>query len=170
MIDLRIASYKDLPIIQLIAEQTWPDTYGDFISGVQLRYMLDKMYAQEELLEQIEHGHTFILAEEAEKPLGFAAFSSLPEKAYTFKLHKLYVLPGMHGKGIGKKLLEEVKKQVAAAQGTSLLLNVNRQNKALEFYQSQGFQIKETVDIEIGNGFFMNDYIMEYVFPPTVPV
>ena len=39
-------------------------------------------------------------------------------------------------------------------------LNVNRYNQAILFYQVQGFKIKEAVDISIGNGFFMNDYIM----------
>jgi hypothetical protein len=38
---------------------------------------------------------------------------------------------------------------------------VNRYNKAKDFYEKAGFKIIETVDIEIGNGFYMNDYVME---------
>jgi len=38
---------------------------------------------------------------------------------------------------------------------------VNRYNKAKDFYEKAGFIIKETADIEIGGGFFMNDYVME---------
>jgi ribosomal protein S18 acetylase RimI-like enzyme len=57
--------------------------------------------------------------------------------------------------------MNEVVDQIRDAGGKSLLLNVNRSNKALDFYEKAGFTIKETVDIEIGNGFFMNDYIME---------
>jgi ribosomal protein S18 acetylase RimI-like enzyme len=39
-------------------------------------------------------------------------------------------------------------------------LNVNRNNKALGFYQKFGFVILREEDIDIGNGYFMNDYIM----------
>jgi predicted lactoylglutathione lyase len=40
-------------------------------------------------------------------------------------------------------------------------LNVNRFNKAIQFYRKIGFEITDTVDIAIGNGYFMEDYIME---------
>ena len=40
-------------------------------------------------------------------------------------------------------------------------LNVNRYNKALYFYEKHGFTIAQEVDIEIGEGYFMNDYIMK---------
>ena len=42
-----------------------------------------------------------------------------------------------------------------------LSLNVNRQNQAAHFYQKAGFSITATEDIDIGNGYYMNDYIME---------
>jgi hypothetical protein len=37
---------------------------------------------------------------------------------------------------------------------------VNRGNKFLDFYLSNGFQIKEEKDFDIGGGYFMNDYIL----------
>jgi hypothetical protein len=39
-------------------------------------------------------------------------------------------------------------------------LTVNRNNKFLNFYLSNGFQIKEEKDFDIGGGYFMNDYIL----------
>lgn len=46
---------------------------------------------------------------------------------------------------------------------TVLELNVNRQNKARIFYEKFGFVIVEEKDIPIGNGYFMNDYVMQKV-------
>ena len=39
-------------------------------------------------------------------------------------------------------------------------LNVNRQNKALTFYEKMGMTKVDEGDFPIGNGFYMNDYIM----------
>lgn len=34
-------------------------------------------------------------------------------------------------------------------------------NRARGFYERLGFNVTETVDIPIGEGYFMNDYVME---------
>jgi ribosomal protein S18 acetylase RimI-like enzyme len=44
---------------------------------------------------------------------------------------------------------------------TSLLLNVNRNNPTKGFYEKLGFTVIKEEDIDIGNGYFMNDYVME---------
>lgn len=161
MIYLRKAKEEDLTIISTLAEQTWPSAYGDIISQDQIAFMLEKMYNKGELLEQMLHGHHFIIASELKEDIGFAGFSVIDSDKHTFKLHKLYVLPKMHGKGVGKILMNEIVSQVTAQGGRFLQLNVNRANKAKDFYEKAGFKIKETVDLDIGNGFYMNDYVME---------
>jgi GNAT superfamily N-acetyltransferase len=75
-------------------------------------------------------------------------------------LHKIYVLPQEQGKNLGKDLLEFVIQKVQKAGAQELQLNVNRYNKAVHFYQKQGFTIISKEDIDIGNGYFMNDYVM----------
>lgn len=161
MIYLRKAKEEDLPVIRALAEQTWPTAYGDIISQEQIDFMLEKMYNKGVLVEQMRQGHVFLIASELKDDIGFAGFSVVNHETHTFKLHKLYVLPRIHGKGIGKILMNEVVSQVKAQGGRFLQLNVNRANKAKHFYERAGFKIKETVDLDIGNGFFMNDYVME---------
>lgn len=161
MIFLRKAKAEEIAIISDLAEQIWPQTYSAYISEEQLRFMLDKMYNKGELLSQLQNGHTFIIASENGKDVGFAGFSIIDPRKKTYKLHKLYVLPEMHGKGVGKILINEVVNLALHEGGKSLQLNVNRNNNAKDFYLKAGFNIKETVDLDIGNGFFMNDYIME---------
>lgn len=161
MILLRKAKEEDMPIISNLAELIWPQTYSEYINEEQLRYMLDLMYNQGELISQLQQGYTFLIAEDCLKDVGFACSSLIDPETKTYKLHKLYVLPEMHGKGVGKILINEIKNLAERNGGKFLQLNVNRNNKAKDFYLKGGFKIKETVDVNIGNGFFMNDYVME---------
>lgn len=163
MILLRKGKEEDIPVIQEIAEKTWPEAYGSLISVEQIDYMLKKMYNKGELLSQFQQGYTFLMAEQGGKDLGFAVFSILDSTLRIYKLHKLYVLPETHGKGVGKLLINEVLNLAKRAGGVSLELNVNRANKAAAFYERAGFTVKETVDLDIGNGFLMNDYVMQKV-------
>ncbi|WP_293784258.1 GNAT family N-acetyltransferase [uncultured Pedobacter sp.] len=164
MITLRKAKEDDIAIIRDIAAATWPSTYLDIIGQAQIDYMLDKMYSKGELLKQLMEGHIFLIAEEGENQVGFAGYSIIDHEKRIYKLHKLYVLPSAHGKGIGKILINEVVNQVKNAGGSALQLNVNKHNKAKDFYLKGGFTIKESVKLDIGEGYFMDDYIMEYRF------
>jgi ribosomal protein S18 acetylase RimI-like enzyme len=164
MITLRKAKEDDIEIIRDIAVATWPSTYLDIIGQAQIDYMLDKMYNKGELLKQFMEGHIFLIAEEGENQFGFAGYSIIGHDARIYKLHKLYVLPSAHGKGVGKILINEVFNQVKDAGGSALQLNVNKHNKAKDFYLKGGFTIKESVKLDIGEGYIMDDYIMEYKF------
>lgn len=164
MITLRKAKEDDIEIIMDIAAATWPSTYLDIIGQAQIDYMLDKMYNKGELLKQFMEGHIFLIAEEGENQFGFAGYSIIGHDARIYKLHKLYVLPSAHGKGVGKILINEVFNQVKDAGGSALQLNVNKHNKAKDFYLKGGFTIKESVKLAIGEGYFMDDYVMEYKF------
>jgi GNAT superfamily N-acetyltransferase len=161
MILLRKATEQDIQVIQHIAEITWEPTYVPLIGRKQVDYMLGAMYSRLALLEQLQAGDQFLIAEMGSKDVAFVSYGPIPAQPGAFKLHKLYVLPDAHGKGIGKFLINEVVNKVRLAGGHSLALNVNRANKAKDFYERAGFKIKETVDLDIGNGFFMNDYVME---------
>jgi diamine N-acetyltransferase len=54
-----------------------------------------------------------------------------------------------------------VEEEVRILGATRLRLNVNRFNKAVGFYENFGFRVIGQEDIDIGQGYFMNDYIME---------
>lgn len=165
MILLKKATETDLPTIREIAKVTWGPTYTHIIGQEQVDYMLNQMYNLPALQEQLAQGHQFFIARQGSKDVGFAAYSR--DEGDAFHLHKLYVLPEAHGQGVGKFLMNEVVNKVRAEGGKYLRLNVNRYNKAKDFYESAGFKIKESVDNEIGNGFYMNDYIMEKTIEPA---
>jgi GNAT superfamily N-acetyltransferase len=161
MITLRKAKEEDLEVIQRIGTATYWPTYGNIIGREQVDYMLNRFYSIAALRDQLIEGHVFLIAQEEDNDVAFAAYSIFNQGSLTVKLHKLYVLPEAHGKGLGKFLMNEVRDKALELNAASLQLNVNRYNRAKDFYEKIGFVVKETVDIEIGNGFFMNDYVME---------
>jgi GNAT superfamily N-acetyltransferase len=77
------------------------------------------------------------------------------------RLHKLYVIPTAQGKGAGKFLLIEVERLAKENQSKVISLNVNRFNSAYDFYLKNGYRKTQEIDISIGEGFLMEDYVME---------
>jgi ribosomal protein S18 acetylase RimI-like enzyme len=158
---VRPAEKTDLPVIRELAEKIWPPTYAHILDAGQMAYMMTQMYSPDSLLRQItEYHHRFLILEYGSIPSGFASYAIYPEEAKG-KLQKIYVDPSLQGKGLGKLLLDEVVLQVKGADCRLLQLNVNRRNRARTFYESQGFFVVKEEDIDIGNGYFMNDFVME---------
>ena len=153
------AGAESVPVIKNLSNIIWPLTYSEIITTQQVDYMMDLMYSNAALKKQMEKGDQFIIAYSEEMPVAFASYSAKESNPAIYHLHKIYILPNQQGKGIGKGLINYIKQDITPA--TTLQLNVNRNNKALQFYQKLGFKIIAEQDSSIGNGFYMNDYIME---------
>lgn len=157
----RPATQVDIETIQGLAYTIWPHAYGSLLTGEQIEYMLNMFYSKTSLMQQMESdGHLFIIAGLDGEPVGFASYGTASDPG-RYKLHKLYVLQDLHGKGVGRLLLNEVMGHLAILKATSLILNVNRHNPARHFYHKLGFEIIREEVNDIGNGFVMDDYVME---------
>lgn len=159
MLQIRNATINDIEVIRSLSFRIWPQTYSDILSQEQIDYMLELMYSKEALETQMREGHSFYLLYSDQEPVGFASVNEL--SAGVFKLQKIYVLPQEQGKGSGKFLLQAIVDKLKKVNAKVLQLNVNRNNRAQSFYKKLGFSIVKSEDIEIGKGFFMNDYVME---------
>ena len=157
--NIRKANPADASLIRDMAHEIWPQTYSRILSNEQLEYMLDLFYSEQSLKNEMEQGVEFILVYDGPQPAGFASFSKVQPEV--FKLHKIYVLPSQQGKGTGRLIIEKVIKTTKQKGATALHLNVNRHNNAKMFYEKLGFTVIQEEDIDIGNGYFMNDYVME---------
>jgi len=162
MITISEANIGDIKQIQNIVHITWPITYGEILSKEQLDYMLDLFYSDKALIDQYnKKEQLFYMIYEDEANLGFIGIEHNYSGKTATKIHKIYLLPETQGKGIGKKVIDEIGKLALDNNSTALILNVNRFNSALGFYKKIGFEVVEEVDIEIGNGYLMEDYMME---------
>ena len=157
MIEIKSAFKTDVPLIQQLAYTIWNVAYKDILSKEQLAYMLDTMHSIESLTKLIEDDHHFIIPYEDGVAKGYACYKIHPGKA---RIEKIYVLPDQHKKGIGKLLMDHIIEKVSPHVNI-IELNVNRLNKAVDFYKRMGFEIIKEVDIPIGEGYFMNDHVMQ---------
>lgn len=160
--NIREAKTEDIPRIVEIAYKTWFTTYKTIISQKQMDFMFGETYTPEALWKQMDFlKHRFFLLEEDGMVLGFASISEMVhEEMKTNKVHKLYFLPEMHGKGLGKIMLNFLEELLKNENNEYIILNVNRNNPAYYFYLKVGYQVRETIDIPYGE-FVLNDYIME---------
>ena len=158
MITITPATSEDVETIHQLAFDIWWPTYKNVISDEQIAFMLDKMYSISALQNQMEEGNVFLMLYVNELAKGFASYAKTAIDK-TYKLQKLYVHTDQQGKGTGKLLIIEVEKQVEKLGGNTLILNVNRGNKAKDFYKKVGYQILEELDIPYFH-FILNDYVM----------
>lgn len=160
-IAIRRADAGDFTVIRQVAHATWPHTFAEILSPAQIAYMLEWMYSPAALAEQAGPlGHVFLIAEQDGCAVGYVSYQFDHPEAGTTKIHKLYLLPALQGRGIGRRLVDAVREAAQSAGQSALQLNVNRYNKAIEFYERYGFLRVGIENIDIGNGFLMEDAVM----------
>ena len=160
---IRRASIEDIPAIRLMADTAFRQTYLPILAPEQIDYMMEMMYSEQSLQWQMVEEHNIFFLEDGQ---GYASFRSDGQSADglpLFHLEKLYVMPSFQKIGLGRKLFEKVAEEASrCADGKPfrLELNVNRANPALAFYEHIGMHKDRQGDFPIGNGYYMNDYIM----------
>jgi len=159
-IQLIPATTNDMSIVSTLAKEIWNDYYVPFIGQNQVDYMLNRMYNIESLTEQMEiKNHKFFLIKNNSQPIGFVSVNN--EEEYDWFLNKFYIKQTIAAKGVGTLAFNSLKQII---QPKKITLTVNRQNyKSVNFYFKIGFKIKTVADFDIGDGYFMNDFIMEWV-------
>ena len=173
-LSIRPGELEDINTIGFLAQQIWPGTYGAILTDEQLQYMLNLFYSPASLRRQMmEDRHQFLIVEHEDEAIGFASWGvasgGVAAEPGVYKLHKLYVLPGHQGKGLGRALLQYIFEAIQPEGASLLRLNVNRYNKARQFYEKMGFTVVKEEDVAIGNNYFMNDYVMEIKVPEAEP-
>ena len=161
MCEIRKASVDEVPVIRAMAQVAFPDTYKEILSPEQIDYMMEWMYSEESLRRQMmEEGHIYYVAYREGRAVAYLSIQ--PEGEHVFHLQKLYVLPDYQGMHLGKQLFNQAIKAIKELHPApcQMRLNVNRNNKALAFYEKMGMTKVDEGDFPIGNGYYMNDYIM----------
>lgn len=161
MFTIRKATAADCALINKLAWEVFPATYKEILSDDQMAYMMNWMYAPENVRKQMEEeGHVYFIAYKESEPAGYVSVQQ--QDTDVFHLQKIYVLPSFQGAHLGSQLFDQAVKYIKEIHPSPCLmeLNVNRNNKALHFYERKGMKKLREGDFPIGNGYYMNDYIM----------
>ena len=151
---------ESLARVRAISDVIWPETFAEILSPEQIRYMMKMMYAPEVMERELADGHHFELVLVDGRDAGYIVCSAYAEPG-TAKLHKVYLLSQYHGRGVGQRMLAHACDRCRALGFTSVLLAVNKRNvRAQKAYLRFGFVNEKAVKCDIGNGFFMDDYLM----------
>ena len=155
------ARREDIKIIQMLARTIWQEAYAKILSQAQIDYMLLQRYNENLLAEEFLAPHIFwdkVVDEDNE----IIAFSACLLQEDALKLDKIYVLPAFQRHGIGGQLIENAAQHALKNKRPKMILAVNKNNKnAIAAYKKRGFSIYESVRVEIGAGFVMDDFLMQ---------
>ena len=153
---------EDVERMAVLAREIWYDHYPKIITTAQIEYMLEQRYAAPVVRAELDRSDVWWdkLVVDAEL-CGFSSFF-LTEEPGTMKLDKLYVRTRLQRSGYGGLLIARALAQARQQGCRRLILAVNKKNAtAIAAYLKHGFQIADAVVKEIGDGFVMDDYVME---------
>ena len=156
------ATENDLLTIQRLAKEIWNEHYITIISQEQIDCMPANRYSEAVLAEQMKNGQQFFLyINENNDAAGFLGIEQYPDKS--FYLHKFYLNSTTRGKGVGAAFFDYIIKKLNVEK---LKLQVNRQNyKSINFYFKVGFVIERVENFDIGGGYWMEDFVMQWQKP-----
>lgn len=153
---------KEIPTVQNLAREIWEEHYIKILSQEQINYMLDLFYSTNKIQSEIEEGISWEMLLDEDKPIGYLVCKIESEKLY---ISKIYLKAETRGKGLGKFLLNRAIELAKQNDKTSIYLNVNKYNTdSISFYERNGFMKIDEGVFDIGNGYVMDDFILELIF------
>jgi len=157
----RVISEDDIAAVAALADVIWHEHFIPIIGEPQVDYMLEKFQSPPAITSQLESGSEYYLALVDDQPAGYVGL--IPDQpAGRMMISKLYVKRETRGIGLGTRLIEFVENLCAGKSIGTIWLTVNRFNHGpVAWYQHNGFVVTDEVRKDIGQGFFMDDFIMQ---------
>ncbi len=146
-----------------LANEIWHQHFEGIISTEQIDYMLEKFQSFDAIKGQISEGYEYYGIFQNGKEIGY--FGICKKDDNSLFLSKLYIKQEYRGKGYASQAFEFIKNIGRQNGNTKLWLTVNVNNaETINIYKHWGMQIAKTQLADIGNGFFMDDYIFDLEF------
>ncbi|WNO09934.1 GNAT family N-acetyltransferase [Teredinibacter sp. KSP-S5-2] len=153
---IRVEDTSDIDHVAKLAKEIWTEHFTRIIGLPQVEYMLAKFQNASAIRNQISNGYDYYLAQLETDYVGYIALVNNESKTM---ISKIYTTSASRGQGIGKAMLDFAESKCNSG---IIWLTVNKQNNdSIEWYKRQGFSIKASIKEDIGEGFYMDDYIME---------
>lgn len=147
--------------VAALAREIWNQHFVGMIGQAQVDYMLDRFQSPAAIGAQLASGAEYHLARIDGEPCGYLGL--IPNKpAGKLMLSKIYVKQSARGTGLGTALLDFTRQRARESGAESVWLTVNRGNlETIAWYKRKGFAVVDEKKMDIGSGFYMDDYIME---------
>ncbi len=160
---LRVIPVSNIELVyslSAVADDIWRDHYTPIIGEAQVDYMLEKYLSPDALVEQINSGYQYYLLS---YEYTFAGFAGVHKEDGKLFLSKLYVHKDFRGTGIASYMFKQFIELCKKNSLSKIWLTCNRHNtNSVEVYKHWGFETVREEATDIGEGFVMDDYIMEY--------
>lgn len=156
-----IQTDEEIQKLVKLASEIWNEYWTVILSQAQIDYMVDKFQSYDAIKNQIENDkYIYNIFQDSDNVIGYFGVSLKDD--YLF-LSKLYIKKDFRGLGCGKLAFNKIK-QIAQQYNKKIIrLTVNKHNiNTIKAYEKWGFNTVDDVVSDIGNGFVMDDYIMQY--------
>ena len=155
-----VKTEEDIAKLAILAEAIWKEAYHILLSKEQIDYMLGLFQSALALNEQInKQSYHYFFITYGGKTAGYMGYNIANGKLF---LSKFYLQQDFRGKGISKSVFTFLNQVCAENKLSAIWLTVNKENNtAIAVYQKNGFQILREEKNAVGNGFYMDDYILE---------
>lgn len=142
------------------ANIVWHEFFPCILTEGQIDYMVEKFQSYDAMKNQMENdGYEYYFITADNTILGY---TGIKKEANRLFLSKLYLLKENRGKGYASAAFEFLIQYCKENDLKSIYLTVNKQNeRTISVYKKKGFEVIDTQVADIGNGYVMDDYIME---------
>ncbi|MBQ9244688.1 GNAT family N-acetyltransferase [bacterium] len=153
-----VINIKELAIL---ASEIWHEYWTCILSQEQIDYMIEKFQSENAIINQIKNdNYIYFYIIYDNKKAGYIGISKKQGKLF---LSKLYIKKEYRHKGLGTKSFNFIKNYAKENNYKTIYLTVNKNNiNTICAYNKWGFKTVDSVVTDIGKGFVMDDYIMEY--------
>ena len=142
--------------LEKLADQLWHESYGKLLSAGQITYMLQQFQCRSAFERQMREGYIYRGLVIDDNLVGYTGTQKQDDRIF---LSKLYLSKKYHGLGLGKALLEDC--IFLYPECKAIYLTVNKYNPSYQIYRHLGFEAIDSVVTDIGEGYVMDDYIMQ---------
>ncbi len=155
----KISTPEEFTALADFARGIWEEHFTKIIGAEQVGYMLEKFQSAPAMEAQVRNdGYIYYRAYEDGEPCGYCALCPHEDHMY---LSKFYMKAEFRRRGIGRKMMSFIENEAKNAGLDKIRLNVNKYNFAIDVYKRLGFVTVADEVNDIGNGFVMDDYVME---------
>ena len=159
----KITDDEQVKELARVADEVWHEYFPCILSDEQVDYMVEKFQSYEAMTKQMEDGYEYYFIMAGQDIAGYMGIHEEASQKKMF-LSKLYLKNAHRGKGYAGKTLNKLFDMARERELNMIWLTVNKYNQhTIAVYEHMGFAKARTQVADIGNGFVMDDYVMEKV-------